>query len=195
MTFSAVILAGGQSHRMGRDKAWLELDGQSLLVRQIETVRAAGATELLISGRAGVDYGGVNGRILIDEFPDAGPLAGLERALAAATFPLLLALAVDMPHLTPVFFRELLRRCKPNCGVIPQVDQRLEPLAAFYPRACHLHARHLLQQHVGASPRQLAADCVDAGTVTIYPVIPADAWRLRSWNRPSDTTPFTVADC
>jgi molybdenum cofactor guanylyltransferase len=195
MTFSAVILAGGQSHRMGRDKAWLKLEGQSLLVRQLETARAAGATELLISGRAGVDYGGLHGRVLLDEFPNAGPLAGLERALAAASFPLVLALAVDMPHVTPAFLREILGGCKPNSGVIPQVDQRLEPLAAFYPRACYQHARHLLQQHGDASPRQLAADCVNAGTVTIYPVRPGDAWRLRSWNRPFDTIPFTANEC
>jgi molybdopterin-guanine dinucleotide biosynthesis protein A len=188
MSFSAAILAGGQSHRMGTDKAWLELDGQPLLVRQLETARAAGAAELLISGRAGVDYGGLNGRVLLDEFPHAGPLAGLERALAAASFPLLLALAVDMPHITPAFLREILGVCDSSCGVIPQVEQRLEPLVAFYPRACHPRARYLLQQQVGASPRQLAQECVDNGTVTIYQVSPTDAWRFCSWNRPSDAT-------
>jgi molybdopterin-guanine dinucleotide biosynthesis protein A len=193
MIFSAVILAGGLSHRMGRDKVWLELDGQPLLVRQLETARAAGAAEILISGRAGVDYGGLNGRILLDEFPHAGPLAGLERALAEASFPLLLALAVDMPHVTPVFLREMLGGCDSNRGVVPQVEKRLEPLAAFYPRACHSRARSLLQEQRGASPRQLARECIDNGTVTIYPVSPTDAWRLCSWNRPSDATCFSTA--
>jgi molybdopterin-guanine dinucleotide biosynthesis protein A len=193
MTFSAVILAGGKSRRMGRDKAWLEFDGQPLISRQIETAHAAGAAELLISGRADVDYSGVRGQVLIDAFPDAGPLAGLERALDAAGFPLLLALAVDMPHLSPPFLRQLIDRCEPARGVVPRVGHRLEPLAAVYPCSCLPLARQLLQQSGGASPRQLAEQCAANGTVTIYPVNPADAWRMGSWNRPSDVSRFSLA--
>ncbi len=51
MNFSAVILAGGQSRRMGRDKAWLKRDGKTLLERQVELVRFLGVTEIFISGR------------------------------------------------------------------------------------------------------------------------------------------------
>ncbi len=68
MNFSAVILAGGKSSRMGRDKAWLEFDGQSLLARQIACVRRAGASEVFISGRAGVDYSAFGCPVMEDEF-------------------------------------------------------------------------------------------------------------------------------
>src|SRR5690349_130325 len=87
MNFSAVILAGGKSSRMGRDKAWLEINGQILLTRQIELVQAGGATEVFISGRAGMDYSAFGCRVLQDRFPNAGPLAGIERALDAAIAP------------------------------------------------------------------------------------------------------------
>lgn len=60
MNHSAVILAGGQSKRMGRDKALLEVGGQPLLVRQIKFGWATRATEVFISGRAGVDYSHLN---------------------------------------------------------------------------------------------------------------------------------------
>src|SRR5258705_13766374 len=89
MNFSAVILAGGKSSRMGRDKAWLEAGGQSLLARQIGLVRELGAAEVFISGRADADYSEFGCRVLQDKFPDAGPLAGIERALDATTSPLL----------------------------------------------------------------------------------------------------------
>src|ERR1035438_9547728 len=56
MNFSAVILAGGKSSRMGRDKAWLEVGRQTLLARQIQLAQAAGATEIFVSGRFGVAY-------------------------------------------------------------------------------------------------------------------------------------------
>jgi molybdopterin-guanine dinucleotide biosynthesis protein A len=53
---SAVIAAGGDSSRMGRDKAWLPLDGRPLLVRQIALARSPGPAEVFISGRADTDY-------------------------------------------------------------------------------------------------------------------------------------------
>lgn len=48
MNFSAVILAGGKSSRMGRDNAWLQVDGQPLLARQIRLARELGAAEALL---------------------------------------------------------------------------------------------------------------------------------------------------
>ena len=89
MKFSAVILAGGKSIRMGRDKAWLPLDGQPLLARQIAVVRELDPVELFISGRNDTDYSSLGYPVLQDAFPDAGPLAGIaadtraEAALAA----------------------------------------------------------------------------------------------------------------
>jgi molybdopterin-guanine dinucleotide biosynthesis protein A len=85
---------------MGRDKALLEVGGQPLLVRQINLAWATRATEVFISGRAGVDYSHLNCPVLLDLFPGAGPLAGIERALAALTNPRLLVLAVDLPAMT-----------------------------------------------------------------------------------------------
>ena len=99
MNFSAVILAGGKSLRMGCDKAWLEIEGQTLLARQIALARETGAAEIFIAGRSDTDYSSFGCRVLPDKFFDAGPLAGIERALAAANETLLLVLAVDLPQM------------------------------------------------------------------------------------------------
>ena len=134
MNFSAVILAGGKSARMGRDKAWLEVGGQTLLARQTGLAREIGAAEIFISGRADMDYAAFSGRVLLDEFPDAGPLAGIERALDASKSPLLLVLAVDLPAMSAELLRRLAAACSETCGAIPSITGAMEPLAAFYPK-------------------------------------------------------------
>src|SRR5882672_7158894 len=107
MKFSAVILAGGKSARMGCDKAFVELDGHTLLARQIQLVRAAGAMEVFISGQPGVNYSEFGCPVLTDRFHDAGPLAGIHSALAATDSLLLLVLAVDLPGMTADFLQKL----------------------------------------------------------------------------------------
>src|SRR5471032_605600 len=125
MNFSTVILAGGRSSRVGRDKAWLEVGGQTLLAQQIGLVRETGAVEIFISGRTGADYSAFGCRVLQDKFPDAGPLAGIERALATAKSPLLLVLAVDLPQMGAEFLRRLATGCLETCGVIPKLANHL----------------------------------------------------------------------
>jgi molybdopterin-guanine dinucleotide biosynthesis protein A len=150
MKFSAVILAGGKSSRMGRDKAWLEIEGRSLLARQIQLVREAGAAEVFISGRANSDYSNFDCRVLHDRIVDAGPLGGIESALAASSSSLLLALAVDMPKMQVQLLSRFVSRCGERVGVIPRVNGKIEPLAAFYPKA----AAGLMEELFSASRRK-----------------------------------------
>ena len=165
MSFSAVILAGGKSSRMGCDKAFVTVDGQTLLARQIQLVREAGASEIFISGRLGVDYSAFGPQVLEDKFHDAGPLAGIHRALAAATSPLLLVLAVDLPGMTADFLRQLAAGCPENTGVVPRVVGNLEPLAAIYPKAALPLATLLLGQN-SLTVKKFAERCEQAALVS-----------------------------
>ena len=79
---------------------------------KLKQSRAAGAAEVFISGRADTDYSAFGCRVLKDQFPDAGPLAGIEAALAVATNPLLLVLAVDLPEMRPDFLCRLATRLR-----------------------------------------------------------------------------------
>lgn len=144
MKFSAVILAGGKSSRMGRDKAFLEVDGRPILARQIQLVRDVGADEVFISGRGNTNYAPFNCPVLRDRFTDTGPLAGIEAALNATSSPLLLVLAVDMPHMSADLLRQLGTHCTETVGAIPRVNGAVEPLAAFYPKASLSLATQLL---------------------------------------------------
>ncbi len=181
MKFSAVILAGGQSRRMGCDKAFLDWRGQPLLAHQIQTVRALGPEEVFISGRPGVDYGLFGCPILHDEFQDRGPLAGIAQALQAAHTPLLLVLAVDLPAMEPAYLRRLLAHCAETVGAVPQQDDHLDPLAAFYPKASHHLALDLL---TWASPAVtgFAHLCAETRLVNLHPVTAGDARFFANWN-------------
>jgi molybdopterin-guanine dinucleotide biosynthesis protein A len=173
MNFSAVILAGGKSSRMGSDKAFTELDGQTLLAHQIRLVRDAGTAEVLISGRPGVNYSEFGCPVLTDKFPDAGPLAGIHSALAVTDSPLLLVLAVDLPGMTADFLRKLAAGCSENTGVVPRVAENLEPLAAIYPKATLPLATFLLGQNSFAV-RNFAERCEQASLVS-FANLPASA--------------------
>jgi molybdopterin-guanine dinucleotide biosynthesis protein A len=185
MNFSAVILAGGKSSRMGRDKAFLEVGGQTLLARQIETVRAAGATEVFISGRAEKEYSAFAGRVITDRFPDAGPLAGIEAALATVTNPLLLVLAVDLPEITREFLLRLRAGCSAHVGIIPRVGKNIEPLVAFYPKSSRAIADRRLRGQICAV-RDFADECVLSGLARSVDVSVADAIIFKNYNVPDD---------
>jgi molybdopterin-guanine dinucleotide biosynthesis protein A len=185
--FSAVILAGGQSRRMRRDKAFLPCRGTTLLARQVALVRELEPAEVLISGRAGVDYGAFRGRVILDRFADLGPLAGVERALAASRSPLLLVLAVDLPDMTADFLRGLMARCRGSRGVVPRARLGLEPLGAIYPREMRPIAETMLRAG-RAAMTEFVRRGTEAALLEEWPCPPADEACFTNWNGPEDAS-------
>jgi molybdenum cofactor guanylyltransferase len=182
---SAVILAGGASSRMGRDKAWIEVDSQSLITRALGTVRSLDITEIFVSGRRDTDYSALQCTVLLDGEPGLGPLAGIERSLDATQNSLLLVLAVDLPGMNAGFLAKLVAQCDGQTGVIPELSGQLEPLAAIYPKACHPLARDRLQQR-RLSVRDFARACHQKDAVKTFAVCAADAGCFKNCNQPSD---------
>ena len=185
MNLSAVILAGGESRRMSRDKAWVEIEGQPLIARAVSTVRDSGINEVYISGRAGTDYSALRCSVLLDQGPGAGPLSGIERALDSTQAPLTLVLAVDLPRMTAAFLQKLVERCDPLTGVIPKLRGQLEPLAAIYPKRCLLIVRDCLLRCQFAA-RDFAEACRFYRAVKTFPVPRSDMRCFENWNSPSD---------
>ena len=194
MRFSAVILAGGKSSRMGRDKALLEVDGHPLLARQIRLARESGADEVFISGRVDSDYSAFGVHVLRDNFQNAGPLAGIETALGKSSSPLLLVLAVDMPKMSAEFLRLLATHCTKIAGAIPRVNGDIEPLAAFYPKNAAGIAAALLVAETGArSVTHFAERCVAAGFATFVDLPDSDTRFFVNWNSPADVANIGAA--
>lgn len=172
--FSAVILAGEKPARMMSDKSFVKIDGRPLLSRQIELVRAAGATEVFISGRDEVDYSIFGCPVLKNEFPFVGTLAGIERALSVAAHPLLLVLAVDLRSMRLDCLKQLAATCSDSVGAVPCRKKVCEPLAAFYPRQAHSLAWTLLGNQQFAAFR-FAENCFKLGLVHRAEISAADA--------------------
>ena len=121
-----MILTGGASRRMGRNKLHLEIDGETILARVRQSVSTA-CDETILVGAGGVP----------DTRPGKlGPLAGLEAGLAAASHPLVFVAAGDMPFLNVALIEHLTSRLR-NSGpsaVVPRHGGRPHPLCAAYRR-------------------------------------------------------------
>jgi molybdopterin-guanine dinucleotide biosynthesis protein A len=127
-----VVLAGGESRRMGRDKAGIVLEGQPLWRRQSEVLRSAGADPVFLVRRPGQSSPeGIS--CLRDVFPGAGPMAGLHAALVEARAGHVAVLAVDMPAIDPEWFLWLAGLCGPGVGAMAVHAEACEPLGAIYP--------------------------------------------------------------
>lgn len=173
MNFSAVILAGGQSRRMGCDKARIALHGKTLLATQIERVRMLAPTELFISGRADVDYSSHACPVLLDDIPDGGPLAGIFAALLTASTSHLLVLAVDMPLIRSELLANLVELSSDSTGVVPRCGGCVEPLAAVYPTDAASIAERMFRHNL-RSVRAFAENCMRRRLVRFLQVTEPD---------------------
>jgi molybdopterin-guanine dinucleotide biosynthesis protein A len=133
MTFSTLLLAGGESRRMGLDKATIEFQGQPLWKRQLELLKTLRPEKIFISTRTTPSWLPDDVTLLLDDPPSRGPISGIAKALAAMRTTHLIVLAVDMPCMTVADLGSLLELATEGCGVVPMIAERAEPLAAIYP--------------------------------------------------------------
>lgn len=184
LSFSAVVVAGGRSSRMGCEKALLEVGGGPLWRRQRDVLRAAGAAEVFLSVRAeqawrrGAD--GFDGQLL-DAVDVGGPIIGVTAALERAGERHVAALAVDLPRLPAEWFRRLGAECGPGVGAVGRRDGVFEPLAALYPKELMLDAVEALVRAEFSLQRFVAAG-VAAGRMRVREIAAAEAGWFANWN-------------
>jgi molybdenum cofactor guanylyltransferase len=184
--FSAALLAGGLSTRMGRDKAGVLVEGVPLWEHQCAKLRALEPAEFFISGRIAGPYARAGVEIVPDAKPGLGPLAGLAAILRRATSPLVLVLAVDLPVVSVGFLEMLIAQARAtSLGLVPRSERWFEPLAAVYPRA----ALPLVAQLLGEEDRslqRLARGLIEAGLVNALPLDTDQIAQFRNVNTPLD---------
>ena len=185
--FTAALLAGGKSTRMGRDKAFLpvEWEGTSMPLwkRQLGVLQALAPDRLVISGPRKPGYP-ESVTILADEYDGVGPLGGIATCLRKTQTTLLLVLAIDLPQIQPAFLLKLLARSRPRCGVMPVYKNRFEPLMALYPATAlevatdQLNKQDFVLQH-------FAEILLKNRLVTRYDVELSEEPQLKNWNTPN----------
>jgi molybdopterin-guanine dinucleotide biosynthesis protein A len=184
ITLTAVLLAGGESRRMGRDKAIIEFDGRPLWKRQLEILRAIRPEKMFASARATPSWLPDDVELVLDDPPSRGPLSGLTKALAAMRTTHLIVLAVDMPFITTETLRNLRSLAQTGCGVVPIIRDRAEPLAAIYPAKA---APDFVAALAGNdfSLQRVISKLVAAGKVRLLAVPAQDEHFYQSLNEPA----------
>ncbi|HEU5229788.1 MAG TPA: molybdenum cofactor guanylyltransferase [Ktedonobacteraceae bacterium] len=139
MTVAGIILAGGQSRRMGKEKALLPLPGneQITFVEHLVTLLNAFCSEVVLVARDAAQAGELAGsdrRIVLDEVPGVGPLMGLWSGLRAMNASHALVTAVDMPFVQPAVVSCLLAHAPDDALLVPMVQGVAQVLLAVYPR-------------------------------------------------------------
>jgi molybdopterin-guanine dinucleotide biosynthesis protein A len=127
----AFIIAGGKSSRMGQDKAFLVLEGKTLIDHAIAQAKSI-AEEVFIVGPAATFS--AYGRIVKDIFPGCGPLGGIHAALRRSRSEYSLVLPLDMPLVTPEFLRFMLQKALTTQATVtvPRAHDGYQPLCAIY---------------------------------------------------------------
>jgi molybdopterin-guanine dinucleotide biosynthesis protein A len=151
-----VVQAGGESRRMGQDKALLPFLGKPLITRVISRV-ADLADEVLVTMNTPENYSFLGLPLVSDVYPGRGALGGLYTALNAASQPFVGVVACDMPFVNPDLLKaELDLLVHTGCDtVMPQVGDGTEPFHAVYRR--------------------------DACLPAIRAALQAEKWRVNSW--------------
>jgi molybdopterin-guanine dinucleotide biosynthesis protein A len=128
---SAFILAGGKSRRMGRDKAFVELNGRTLLSRQLDLARSVCANARIVADTAKFSQ---FAPVIEDVFPGCGPLAGIHAALRSSQTELNLILAVDIPFLSAKFLEFMIAKSRASRATvtIARTSDGWQPLCAVY---------------------------------------------------------------
>lgn len=148
-----VVLAGGASRRMGRDKALLEIAGEPLLARQVALLRSVGL-EPLVAGRPSPADAAWRG--LPDRTPGEGPLAAVVGVLAELRSPVLVV-AVDAPRLRGAHLAWLLAQADAGPGVVAAGADGPDPTFAIYAPEALPAAEVLLAQGRRALHRLIPA--------------------------------------
>ncbi len=142
---SAVILAGGKSRRMGRDKALLDFGGEAL-IRRVYRILEKDFDNVLISANDVEAYEFLGVPIIQDIYEAGGCLAGIHAGLSHSGSESCFFAACDMPFINVDLVRYMSGFAEDHDIVVPLSRNGLEPLHAFYSRSCLPHIERQLAE-------------------------------------------------
>ena len=188
---SAVLLAGGESRRMGTDKATFPFRGRPLWQNQVELLRRLNPAEIFISARTDPKWRPQDVMFVADVPPSRGPLSGLASSMNRMSTSYLLALAIDMPRMSSEYLEFLCAQIDCGRGVLPKIADRAEPLAAIYPREAAIEIGKALAG-TDFSLHSLTCDLIAIGKLRPVPVTQEEEKFFRNINELADVESYCL---
>jgi molybdopterin-guanine dinucleotide biosynthesis protein A len=141
LTITSIVLAGGRSSRLGREKHLEKLAGKSLIERVMSQLSSLSSEILLVISQkqariSSQSYTHPEAKTVVDFYPGRGSLGGIYTGLVYSKTMQNLVVACDMPFLNPALLRYMIS-CSPGFDVvIPRIGDNIEPLHAIYSKNC-----------------------------------------------------------
>ncbi|MGA8142604.1 MAG: molybdenum cofactor guanylyltransferase [Candidatus Acidiferrales bacterium] len=179
-------MAGGESSRMGRDKALLELGGVAMIVRAANLVESVTDTCAVIGDSVRLE--GLALRIITDDMPGAGPLGGIATALRASRAAWNLVIACDLPYLTREWLEFLAERALRSeaDAVLPMNERGAEPLCAMYRKRSEGAIREALDRGTRKVTDGLAGVATQFIEPSEWKGFDSDGLLFKNMNSPAD---------
>jgi molybdopterin-guanine dinucleotide biosynthesis protein A len=130
---TGIILSGGESRRMGRDKAFLTLDGIPLIEHVLRALRGVFPRIIIVTNDP-ASYDQYDAAVVTDALDKQGPLTGIYSGLMHSQDDYNFVVACDMPFLNPALIAFMADLAQGHDIVVPMVAGYHEPLHAFYHR-------------------------------------------------------------
>lgn len=143
---TSIVLAGGKSLRLGRDKALEEIGGERLIQRVIERLRPLG-NDIIVVTSSSDQLPDLGLRRVVDIYPGKGALGGIYSGLKESASFHSLIIACDMPFLSTALLRYLIGLAPGFDVVIPRVGRLVEPLHAVYSKNCLAPIQAMLEKN------------------------------------------------
>lgn len=155
MKIGCVILAGGKSSRMGKDKALLEIEGRNFIKKLSEELDEF-EEKMIARGNNG-EITDVSWLVIPDIYPERGPIGGLHAALSRCESDALFCVSCDMPLIKKTLVKYLcdLMQEEYDAVITQEKDGRIHPLCALYRKS----AADIFEQQIMAGNNRLMSAC------------------------------------
>jgi len=159
---TSIVLAGGKSLRLGKNKCLETINGKSLIERVIERLKAVSSRILIVTSKEQLDLPATgDAEVVVDFYPGKGPLGGIYTGLLASDSSHTLAVACDMPFLNIELLHYMIELSPGFDAVVPRLEEgKIEPLHAIYSKNCLDNMKTQLEHNQLEVSRFLNTVCV-----------------------------------
>ena len=142
---TGIILAGGKNSRMGDNKAFLEIDGISLIEKTINIYRHIFNEIIVVTNDPLAYIEFADAVIVTDIYKNKGPMGGIYTGLFYAKYSYAFVAACDMPFLNKDFIIYLIEQNGKHDVIVPELPEGFQSLHAIYSRKCLSHLKRMIE--------------------------------------------------